>query len=282
MQDELRNLCPLLWWQRLELLDDFLCAHASQRCHRRSLSATPKSGQQPNSGAAPQRWGVRRGKMEHWSAGALGISRTSNRSRQAKQSSRRSRRCFRLRVSAVAPACAKPASAGEGRSAEALGGRQPLWRRRDARLRGRPRLRRRLRRGESHFVAAKARATIAGSECERAGCPFYFGGIGNQTRARRPRYYQRSSAPDSFLGLLRPVKRGEPSCGYSFYRFRRSQTAATAGLRWLHTIPLRILAARTVLCISIAIVIGPTPPGTGVSSEALAATASKSTSPTSR
>ena len=40
--------------------------------------------------------------------------------------------------------------------------------------------------------------------------------------------------------------------------------------------------AVTVLLINIAIVIGPTPPGTGVIAEHLGATASKSTSPTSR
>lgn len=35
-----------------------------------------------------------------------------------------------------------------------------------------------------------------------------------------------------------------------------------------YTIPCRSFAARTVLCMSIAIVIGPTPPGTGVMSAA--------------
>jgi|GEM_PF-2729788 len=63
---------------------------------------------------------------------------------------------------------------------------------------------------------------------------------------------------------------------------RRDAYPTVSGLRRLYTIPWRILAARTVLCISIAIVIGPTPPGTGVIREALAETASKSTSPTSR
>src|SRR5205814_1433196 len=43
-----------------------------------------------------------------------------------------------------------------------------------------------------------------------------------------------------------------------------------------------LLAAVSVLSISIAIVIGPTPPGTGVRSDATSRTESKSTSPTRR
>ena len=58
-----------------------------------------------------------------------------------------------------------------------------------------------------------------------------------------------------------------PSCSVA------SQTASMPAAR---------LADRTVLTMSMPMVIGPTPPGTGVISEAFSLTASKSTSPTSR
>ena len=48
------------------------------------------------------------------------------------------------------------------------------------------------------------------------------------------------------------------------------------------SMPAARLADKTVLYISMVMVIGPTPPGTGVISEAFSLTAWKSTSPTSR
>ena len=46
-------------------------------------------------------------------------------------------------------------------------------------------------------------------------------------------------------------------------------------------LPAAILAEAMVLCMSMVMVIGPTPPGTGVMAAAFSLTASKSTSPTS-
>jgi len=79
---------------------------------------------------------------------------------------------------------------------------------------------------------------------------------------------------------VRRYLRGVPSFKFAG-RWGRTQRAAldyaVAGLN-----PAARLADSTVLYRSIVIVIGPTPPGTGVMSEAFSFTASKSTSPTRR
>ena len=93
--------------------------------------------------------------------------------------------------------------------------------------------------------------------------------------------------------ILTRATRGELAAAYGEDRTvnlkeRRFETAVFLGrrlkiaapwFRWLYAICRQAL---TVFAINIAIVIGPTPPGTGVMADALADTSSNATSPTNR
>ena len=73
---------------------------------------------------------------------------------------------------------------------------------------------------------------------------------------------------------------GLQSAGWSLVRVLCAASQRRRNMAAAHSLAMR--AAARVLCRSMAIVIGPTPPGTGVMAAAFSDTASKSTSPTRR